>query len=106
MSKNLVSMLDESAERHGSTTTMMQVWRIGDYRVRAVIRRDFYENQSSASISVLNSELTWTMLTTSPTSVWWEAARTASLKPDPSAEQDILTGVAAELVNRAKVILP
>ena len=51
------------------------LYHCGQHTVRVHVARDFYQQQSHATASVLTPELTWTVLCHEPTGNWFDTTR-------------------------------
>jgi hypothetical protein len=85
-------ILDESLAKTTQGATLTRIYPHGNRKVRVVVKRDFYKDQSSATAEVLSDLLTWTRLADDPASNWFE-------------ENIPLARVADGLFDRAAVIL-
>lgn len=104
---DLADLLDETAEIMSQGYRLARVYKVrldGEtYKLRAEVRYDSYEKQSFAAVSVLNDELKWTHLASTPTGVWYAIV---ARHTDPTLDVvHELSWVAETLVERAVAIL-
>jgi hypothetical protein len=95
-----LDMVDSSFHRLGTSASRLEVVyrlsapRQGTDTVRAVIDRNFYENQASAKVWMLMAGSGWVELASTPTREWWKFDDEISLLTE-----------AAKLAERAAKIL-
>lgn len=95
--------LDECADADRHRYSYDRVIKIGERRVRARVRRDFYQQQSAATVEVLADDMTWTHLATEPTATWFhDTASPGTIPVDVRAELGDITDL---LIGRATAIL-
>lgn len=95
--------LDECANADRHHYSYDRVVKIGERRVRACVRCDFYPQQSNATVEVLADDMTWTHLATEPTTAWFhDTPPPGTVVFDVRAE---LGGITDLLIGRATAIL-
>ncbi len=95
--------LDESATCNQHRYTYTRIARIGGYRIRARVERDFYPFQSGAVAEVLATDRTWTHLATYDPEEWIDATTMPNRGGVHCATE--LGEIAEVLLNRAASIL-
>ncbi|MGH8878814.1 MAG: hypothetical protein ACRD0P_15985 [Stackebrandtia sp.] len=79
---------------------LTRLHRVAGRIVRVRVRRDFYPQQSSATVALLSRDGNWTELTRIPTADWYQHT---SYQPDHPRK--VLRPVTEELTNRAVALL-
>jgi hypothetical protein len=92
-------IVDESFHRGRHTYTLTRIHHHDGHVLRVEVLRNFYEDQSHATVAVLGAQRTWTVLASAPPSDWH--ARTTSHATD--ARQ--LIPIADQLARRGRRIL-
>lgn len=85
--------------------TAVHVARIGSEKVQISIRWNSYDFQSSAKVSLLTPEKTWTVLATEPPEGWHKSIPVYRRDIPVEDMRKALDSVAAKLLVRARNIL-
>lgn len=105
----MLDLIDMHPDHRGNEYSLAMIYRTPEGEViRVRVRREFYGHLSSAVAEVLTPARTWTELVENAASHWADTTPIPGTRPFKETEggaAEILGGIAADLVERAYVVL-